>query len=606
MGSMPPDLPGLPGWPREPETTPFATTEGRLAAASTPKPQMGLPPRTGSAGALVPVTGRMPAADRLTAAPPAAEVYRGHPTPTLTQQMRRVEPTDVARQAIGELGVLAGELDALPDALARAGLVGSQGQTYFAATQAYLDLCHRAWEAVAEEQLEQEGAEAHYRQQAVAVARGIVRLREHSARAPTSGITARPPWSFLWRRRVRLVRFGLRAWQAQLAPVPSPLAMGRGLVALRAYVGLASASGLDLLLWDLLAGTTLALTSLLTLGALLLLVAALATGATSLAAIYATIGLACALGLALAILLGANGPLPLGLLLGASVYVPGRSACLGVHGSRVVAVLLRVWWLLVGSVAALAVPAALAIGGGLLALGGPLTVPATVVEALAVAGRALFVALVVPATVAVASVLLLALPFALVAQAHLIRELAGNVQWVPAARRYAVRPALAVGVFLTMGLVAVVYGAGTVLGWQHIELFSVTLSQARGALTVRGLGLLLALTLPYLLWLELPFRMGMRRWRGQRLTDLEQRRAEVESQVRRLTGQEADDDVLRAMQYDLVLLQFYRGKQEEATRTAAAPFRLTAPLIALVVALASALLIDGAAGLLAHLLVVSR
>jgi hypothetical protein len=606
MGSMPPDLPGLPGWPRDPETMPFANAEGYPAAASAPQPPMGLPTRVGSAGALVPVTGRVSAGERRTSAPPVAEVYRGRHTPTLTQQMRRIEPTDVARQAIGELGVLAGELDALPETLTQAGLAGSQGQTYFAATRAYLDLCHRAWEAVAEEQLEQEGAEAPYRQQAVAVARGIVRLREHSARALTSGVTARPPRSLLWRRRVRLVRFGLRAWQAQLAPVPNPLAMGRGLVALRAYVGLASAGGLDLLLWDLLAGTSLALTGLLTLGALLLLVAALATGATSLAAIYATIGLTCALGWALSILLGANGPLPLGLLMGASVYVPGRSVCLGAHASRVVAVLLRIWWLLVGSVAALAVPAALAIGGGLLALAGPLAVPATAVAAVAVAGRTLFVALVVPAAVAVAGLLLLALPFALVAQAHLIRELGGNVQWVPAARRYALRPALAVGVFLTIGLVAAVYGAGTALGWQHVELFSVAFSQVRGALTARGLGLLLALTLPYLLWLELPFRLGMRRWRGQRLADLEQRRAEVESQVRRLTGQEADDDMLRAMQYDLVLLQFYRGKQEEAARTPAAPFRLTGPLSALVAALASALLIDGATGTLAHLLVTSH
>lgn len=606
MGSMPPDLPGLPGWPRERETMPPAEfIEAWPDTASAP-PRISLPPRTGAGGALVPVTKRMPAVSTATAAPPRTDTSIRRATPTLTQQMRRIEPPDVARQATGELGVLAGELDALPEALTTAGLAGTQGQAYFDAVQAYLDLCHRAWAAVAEEQLEQVGAHADYRQQAVSVARGIVRLREYSARALTSGVSARPPWAPLWRRRSRLVRFGLRAWQTHLAPVPDPLAMGRGLVALQAYIGLASAGGLDLVLWDLLAGTSVALTGLLTVGALFSLIAAFVSGSAGLVASYSAIGLTCAIGWALAILLGANGPLPLGLLMGASVLAPARSMCLGVRGSPVVAVLLRIWWLLVGSIAALAVPAALAVGGGLLALAGPLAVPTTALDAITVVGRALFVTLVVPAAASLAGLLLLAAPFAVVAQVHLIRELAGNVGWVPAARRHVLQPALAVSIFLTGGLVAAIYGAGTLLAWQHVELITVSFPQAQGALTARGLVLLLALLFPYLLFLELPYRVGIWRWRGQRLTDLAKRRAEVESQVRRLTGQEADDEALRAMQYDLVLLQFYRGKQEEATRTAAAPFRVVTRLVALVVALVGALVIDGGVGSIIHLLLAAH
>src|SRR5579872_177528 len=83
--------------------------------------------------------------------------------PTLTQQMRSIQPPDVARQAMSELGVLARELATLPGELTAAGLSRTSAPSYFEATQIYLGLARQAWESVAEERLEQSGAEPEYR-----------------------------------------------------------------------------------------------------------------------------------------------------------------------------------------------------------------------------------------------------------------------------------------------------------------------------------------------------------------------------------------------------------------------------------------------------------
>ena len=68
-------------------------------------------------------------------------------------------------------------------------------------------------------------------------------------------------------------------------------------------------------------------------------------------------------------------------------------------------------------------------------------------------------------------------------------------------------------------------------------------------------------------------------------------------------NQDTSEENLRAMQYDLVLLQFYQGKIDETERTGDAPFRLRALLVAFVVIALCALLLDAGAHPLAQLLV---
>src|SRR5579863_2442497 len=71
--------------------------------------------------------------------------------PTLTAQMRAVQPPDVAKQALSELTVLSRELIALPALLEANGLARTNRRSYFNAVQAYVGLARLSWEAVAEE-----------------------------------------------------------------------------------------------------------------------------------------------------------------------------------------------------------------------------------------------------------------------------------------------------------------------------------------------------------------------------------------------------------------------------------------------------------------------
>lgn len=575
------DMAGLPDLRGLPNGT------GENGAPGVPLPWAGLPalnsPEPGAA--------RLPALD---ATPGAIEAN------TLTQRMRSLQPPDVGRQVMSELGVLASELGSLPTELALAGLARRQLPAYLDAVQDYVGLCRYAWEAIGEEQLEQVGAEAPYRQAAVAVARQVAHLRQECGQVIATPRRLRLP--LFWRRRIALVRQGLRFWRERLEPVPHPLPIGRALFDLQGNLGLARAGGLELMLADWLTSAAGALLGLLSLGALLLLGADMARNVPTQAVGDGAVAFVCLIGLMLTLVLGVANPLPIGPLLGASVYGSASAACLGCQGSRAMALALRVWWLLVGSLAILAVPLSLALGGVLVAHDEPLVMPASVVDAVRLAGHLLLFSLVLPATVCLLAMLTLMVPFAVVAQVRFVRELAGNIQWVPAARRYALLPALAITTFLTGILLLAGWWAGTALDWQRIVLLRLSLFEWSGAITLRGVLFALVLALPYVLLLDLPYRLGIRRWRAQRLADMEQRRAELESQVRRLATQEASDQILRAMQYDLVLLQFYRGQMDEARAASAAPFRIEGRFAAIIVAVVSALLLDGGGVFVSQLL----
>ena len=73
----------------------------------------------------------------MTAGPEPEQTRRVERPQTLTQQLRSVQPPDVARQAINELSVLAGELIALARELELSGLARIHASAYFAAARAY-------------------------------------------------------------------------------------------------------------------------------------------------------------------------------------------------------------------------------------------------------------------------------------------------------------------------------------------------------------------------------------------------------------------------------------------------------------------------------------
>lgn len=532
--------------------------------------------------------------------------------PTLTARLRAIQPPDVARQAVSELGVLARELATLPDSLEATGLVRTHQSSYFEAIRGYQGLARQAWLAVAEERLEQSGADPEYRQRAILIARRITQLQQECRTAGDNDQFKLPQrTSLLWRRRVALVRTGLRVWQNRLAPTPDPREMGHGLFLLRGYLGLATAGDIELLLLVLLQGVAVTSLGFLSLGVVLMLVVALVNGA--LASITGLSVGTFALAVAWALLmLGTRGPAPLSLLLGASVFSSTRSTRNEQPGSPIIAIALRAWWLLVGFLGLFAIIGGLVVGGAFVGISGVLVEPVDALQATALAGGVITYASVLPAALALTSLALLGLPVLLLTVARFSQDFAGSPAWVPAARRSGLELALMVHASATAALIVGLWLAITALNWLQPAFVELSLPELGGvstALTPRGIIVFLVIALSYLLLIEIPFRVGMRRWRQAWLADLAGRRADVESHVRRLSVvdprsgmQDTSEENLRAMQYDLVLIQFYRDKMEEAERTAAAPFGWKRMIAALVIVVVAALLLDAGAILLAHLL----
>lgn len=581
------------GTPLPPPATPRATPA--------PTPRLTLPATRRTAPAVhLRSPGSIP--DDLPAESPAR-------APTLTAQMRALQPPDVAKQAISELNVLARELIALPALLEASGLAPTNRRSYLDALQAYSGLAQIAWEAVAEERLEQSGAETAHRQQAIAAARRVSQL-QHECRTLSSNTQFQLPRKrpAQWRRRVALANKGLHAWQDRIAPTPDPLLMGRGLLMLRGYVGLAAAGRLELALLGLLTGTTLMLLVLAALGAGFTIAAGLAGSGADPVAVVA--GFAALFAWLFTLLLSNRGPLPLGMLLGAAVFSPTRTTRNVGLGSGLAALLVRAWWLVVSLASMLAALAALALGIRSVVLEGlPAAPPVNAIQATSLAAHLLVVVFAPAAAASFAGFMLLALPAYLLAALRSAAELGGGAGWVAEARRYALGPALGALAPVTIALAAGVWLAATAATWQQHTLAVAQNDGSDLSLTLRGLALFLALALPYLLLVELPYRLGTRAWRRGWLRDLAERRADVESHVRRLSvpdpesgAQDTSDENLRAMQYDLVLLQFYQGKLDEVRRTPGGPFAPLSLLAAMALFAIIALLLDAGAPALARLI----
>jgi hypothetical protein len=535
--------------------------------------------------------------------------------------MRAVRPPDVARQAMDELRVLAREIADLPSTLESSGLARMHQQTFAETLREYLSLSYDAWMAVAEERLEQVGAEPEYRERAVMIARRVARLQRESLLAVnnTQFPLPRKRPSF-WHWRTRALQQGLRAWERCLGAPADPLKMGRGLFVLRGAAGMAQESGLDLALLRLLSGLTFTFLALTGLGAVLLfaLTATLGTGALTptpapnLANL--PIGNAWAQplgGLVLAVIalwilvrmLLNTSRAPLDRLLGSSLAAANHTPVNGSQGSLLGTGVLRVFSLLVSAAGvvgmlALLVLAILQQSASIF----PSQAPADAVTAAALTGDILVRLCLLPAAAGIGAVLVLGLVVLLVTILRFTGELAGHRTWMPPARRYAIEPVLTILAFIGAMLFAGVAAATAVAGWQPAALATANLGTFSMTLTPRALVLFLALALPYLLFLELPYRIGLRRWRMSWLYELDTRRADVESHIRRLSAtnpnrgtQDTSDENLRAMQYDLVLLQFYRTKTDEAHRVSSAPLALAGVAFVLLLTAVAALLVDGGA-----------
>jgi hypothetical protein len=233
--------------------------------------------------------------------------------------------------------------------------------------------------------------------------------------------------------------------------------------------------------------------------------------------------------------------------------------------------------------------------------------PRTLVDWLALVGRPLTL-LAAPATLIMTGALvLIALPLLLLSVYRLAVEMFRHRSWVPAARRYTMTPALTLIAFMTSLTLAGALALSGQLRLDHQTLLDVS-GDITTQVTWRFPLVALALLLPYVALLELPYRVGMRRWRRYWLAALTQRRVELEAHLRRLSAadpktgaQDTTDENLRAMEYDLVLLQFYRAKLDETARTPEAPFSRRRTLLLVTALVLIALIVDSVGPTLAHL-----
>jgi hypothetical protein len=162
---------------------------------------------------------------------------------------------------------------------------------------------------------------------------------------------------------------------------------------------------------------------------------------------------------------------------------------------------------------------------------------------------------------------------------------------------------------LTTALVIAVWGVTSLLGLQKsFQLVTLQTGSPFISISLRSVALLLALLLPFILLVELPFRQGMSKWQKAWLGDLATRRADVESHIRRLSvidprsgAQDTSEENLRAMQYDLILLQFYQGKIDEAMKVRRVPESSRAAGVALLIVVVASVVLDAGATALAHL-----
>lgn len=569
-----------------------------------------------------------------TAARPLVDASQRTPAPrnaaaSLTSEMRAaqaraVRPPDVARQAISELGVLAGELAALSDELETSGLARIHSAAYFDALRRYAALARQAWLSVAAERLEQDGASAAYRQRAISVARDVTRLRRECEVVASNSqfpLPRRVPWR--WRRRARLATRALRAWQASLSAPPDPQRMGVALFDLRGALNTALAGGLELTLLDTLSGAARWLVGALAVASGASLASAALAGQPERAAGYAVITLLTLIGwLAFLLLLSRSlGALP--ELLAGACFSETRSSLNGREGSRAVTGALRAWWVIVGLAGVLLTLVGLVVGGFLVsqsalaqalldaAQSGGLAAlaPPTAAAGLFLVGN-LLATLLVPATLAVSlAVVALALPVLLVSALRFAGELGGSRRWSPGARRYALGPALGTLAWLAGALVALVWWLSDRSGLGATILAHLTLAGMPVTVTARVIPLALALALPWLLLIETPFLIGLERWRSAWLRDLHTRKNATESHVRRLSApdphtgaQDTSEETLRAMQYDLVLLQFYTARIEEAERASSSPLSAGAAIFLALFVIAGALLLDTGSEALLHAL----
>ncbi len=505
---------------------------------------------------------------------------------------------------------LADQLLVLFDEIPSAGLIRAEGGKLHQHVQNYFRLADGVWEALAENQMEDLSSNPTFTAAVDALEQRLVLLHETCERARQDTNT-RGGW--LWRRRIRLYSRALLEWKRCLDSGPDSTLedtthCGRVLYRAHGRVGLAGINGFNHMLVLLLPILSV-LTSLGLAGVLGAINFTRHTPASYL------VPLALAVLSALYILwFNFGGPAPLPLVLGyaferrEALYFAKAQRVPRVIASRLGPLrnLLRAFLTLVGALLLAGLLGTLVVtilfasaffsnpaSSAAQDFSGSMTAAfISVLGAFLPRQDPLLLTIALP-LFSLLAIALIFLPFTLTVQLRMSLELLGHPAHGPELRRSHLWPALQLLFFHTITLFLIALLATSIFHSGDTALWPTVLP----ILTVRALLYFGALVVPYLIFIDLPFRRGIARWRAARVSELRRTRANVRQGVNQTLPQVGNRAELLALQEQVSWL-FSRAQEEEVKEVSATPFSTEGRLVALVLTIATAFLLNELNGFL--------
>lgn len=466
------------------------------------------------------------------------------------------------------------------DDIERAGLAEHYKVPVRQAMRAYMTVMDGAWEALAEERLSEVTTGPGYQLEVTRLHQWLLERKQRCAEAlaalQAKGEAApQPPYG--WRIRAKLYRQALSAWEGALDHQGDALSAGHGLFRMHGFYGLTALRSFELWALTVLRWATI--------GVMMLVILAYLVGIPFMQGIspvtaVVVLGMVAMVGYYIARLLwGASAPI---LVVIGYALAPRQRVTFAAEGVNVVPTaaqrrrmrrLLEIWCVLVLGAAPLIWLLAVA---GLGVLRGILSTPGNVGLALLdfSSNLSLLLVLILPLSY------LFFLPFVLYTQVLLSRDLSGHFDWEVPARRYALRHSI---ILLPFEIVAALVISITLRQVFTLQNYTI-LELGSFHLTVSTVLYLFSFLLPYVFFIDLPYRYGVDHWRQKHLRELRSARRQSEEEIARLPLKGEGKEDLQELQYHLGWLDYYRAAMEEVSETQEAPFsverRTTAFLLA--------------------------
>ena len=454
------------------------------------------------------------------------------------------------------------------DDIERAGLTEHYEMPVRQSMRAYMTVMDGAWEALAEERLNAVVNGPGYQLEITKLSQWLLERKERCAGAMAAlqekGTPAPRP-SYAWRNRAKLYRRMIRAWEQSLDRQGDAHTSGQGLFRMHGYYGLSALRSFELWVFGLLRWATIGVTVLVFLAYLagIPFMAGISPVTSSVVLVLLAL-----VGYYIIRMVGGGGA-PIQIMVGYAL-APRQRVTFDADGVRVVPTVARrrrmrrfleIWCALVLGAAPLIWVAAAA---GLGVLRSILTTPESVGQVLLdfSSKLSLLLILILPLSY------LFFLPFVLYTQVLLSWDLAEHPDWEIPARRYPLRFSLILQPFEITGALVISVTLRQLFTLQDY----IVLELGSFHLTVSTVLYLLAFLIPYLLFIDLPYRYGVDHWRLKQLKELRSARRLAEEEIARLPLKEEAKEDLHELEYHLGWLKYYRAAMEEVSETQESPF----------------------------------